>query len=417
MDWESKQNRKESMRTRGRIHLVIRAVVGVPISLAVAQAQSQTQNDKRDADEQGVARCLARVRLGLGVLVWSLTERKADRMLIQIISRNPAEREKSRKDQAQRRRRMQWSIMATPPSPRSSPLSRAPQPSHSSASSSSSVECEQGRTPRMLPMLDSLHIARTNHSPRKTSRKWRHTLTLDYEDYSATWYLDERTNDRDDEERDERGRVKADADRRTRERRAAGKTKTRTSAGELAVLLVAATRDALPLLARPHGLHPIKSKHKPPPPPPALSYPYPAEGRRRRRARAAIQPSSISARASTANLALFGTGANTTASASSGRAAYGLISPARDTVLGLPDVARLVAVLCAELERTGVSTLFVFSSLALDVRRTGVSRLIRAFVATCSSTSNNGYRNGAGSDRFPDEARLAAAHELGMCLH
>ncbi|KAJ6474375.1 hypothetical protein C8R45DRAFT_1217420 [Mycena sanguinolenta] len=203
---------------------------------------------------------------------------------------------------------------------------------------------------------------------------------------------------------------------------------------------------------------PSKSKHKPPPPPPALSYPYPSStpqpgtpiGEFDGQAQAAGEggygavgflPTTLpvdinvpwastststssphssglppSATASAANLALFGSDSNTTASASSGRPAYGLLSSARDTVLGLPDVARLVAVLCAELERTGVSTPFVFSSLALDVRRTGVSRLIRAFLVTCSGNSNHAYRNGAGSDKFADEARLAAAHELGMCL-
>ncbi|KAJ6453990.1 hypothetical protein C8R45DRAFT_1038642, partial [Mycena sanguinolenta] len=211
---------------------------------------------------------------------------------------------------------------------------------------------------------------------------------------------------------------------------------------------------------------PSKSKHKPPPPPPALSYPYPSstpqpgtpigefgqqqaffshrprslsQGQQAQAAgeggygavgflpttvpadlnvpwastssssSAAISPS---AGASTANL-LFGSGGS--ASTSAGRASYGLLSPARDTVLGLPDVARLVAVLCAELERTSISTPFVFSSLALDVRRAGVARLIKAFLATCSHASNG--RGGAGSgDKFADEARFAAAHELGMCL-
>ncbi|KAJ6447857.1 hypothetical protein C8R45DRAFT_1115653 [Mycena sanguinolenta] len=210
---------------------------------------------------------------------------------------------------------------------------------------------------------------------------------------------------------------------------------------------------------------PSKSKHKPPPPPPALSYPYPSSTPQpgtpisefgQQQAFFSSRPRSLSqgqaqaageggygavgflpttapadinvpwastssssaaqpsAGASTANL-LFGSGGS--ASASAGRASYGLLSPARDTVLGLPDVARLVAVLCAELERTSISTPFVFSSLALDVRRTGVARLVKAFLATCSGNSNGGHRNGAGgSDKFADEARFAAAHELGMCL-
>ncbi|KAJ6454326.1 hypothetical protein C8R45DRAFT_944583 [Mycena sanguinolenta] len=153
---------------------------------------------------------------------------------------------------------------------------------------------------------------------------------------------------------------------------------------------------------------PSKSKHKPPPPPPALSYPYPSEpgtpvgefGQQQaffsQRPRSLSQgqqalaageggygavgflPTTVpvdinvpcastssssaaapSAGVSTANL-LFGSGGS--ASASAGRAAYGLLSPARDTVLGLPDVARLVAVLCAELERTGIA---VYSRLVI----------------------------------------------------
>ncbi|KAJ7081927.1 hypothetical protein C8R44DRAFT_992253 [Mycena epipterygia] len=56
-----------------------------------------------------------------------------------------------------------------------------------------------------------------------------------------------------------------------------------------------------------------------------------------------------------------------------------LLSPVRDAVLGLPDAARLVARVCAELERTGVATPCAFSALALDVRRSAVVRLVHAF--------------------------------------
>ncbi|KAJ7746166.1 hypothetical protein DFH07DRAFT_1038602 [Mycena maculata] len=109
------------------------------------------------------------------------------------------------------------------------------------------------------------------------------------------------------------------------------------------------------------------------------------------------------------------------------RAAYGLLSPARDAVLGLPDCARLVARVCAELERTGVATPFVFSALALDVRRAGVARLVAAFLATCADASSSDYSNGGASDglggraraaeeKWAEEARFAGAHELGMCL-
>ncbi|KAK6988203.1 hypothetical protein R3P38DRAFT_3445146 [Favolaschia claudopus] len=71
------------------------------------------------------------------------------------------------------------------------------------------------------------------------------------------------------------------------------------------------------------------------------------------------------------------------------RQSYGLLSAARDTVLGLPDVGRLVTVLCAQLEATGVATPFVFSSLALDVRKAGVVRLVNAFLKTCEGTNPN----------------------------
>jgi hypothetical protein len=93
-------------------------------------------------------------------------------------------------------------------------------------------------------------------------------------------------------------------------------------------------------------------------------------------------------------------------------------------VLGLADAARLVGTVCAELERTGVATPFVFSALALDVRRAGVIRLVNAFLATCldssassssASHSHNG-NNGGTEEKWFEEARFAGPHELGMCL-
>ncbi|KAJ7606087.1 hypothetical protein FB45DRAFT_1012140 [Roridomyces roridus] len=92
---------------------------------------------------------------------------------------------------------------------------------------------------------------------------------------------------------------------------------------------------------------------------------------------------------------------------------YGLLSPARDAVLGLPDLARLVGTVCAALERNGLATPFVFSSLALDVRRATVVRLVEAFLATCTTDD---ARNARAEARWADEARFAGAHELGMCL-
>ncbi|KAJ6559445.1 hypothetical protein DFH09DRAFT_1316753 [Mycena vulgaris] len=70
---------------------------------------------------------------------------------------------------------------------------------------------------------------------------------------------------------------------------------------------------------------------------------------------------------------------------------YGLLSPARDAVLGFPDAARLVARACAELDYTGVATPFFFGVLALDVCRTAVARLVHAFLAT--------FAEGAGARR------------------
>ncbi|KAJ7177311.1 hypothetical protein C8R43DRAFT_1193310 [Mycena crocata] len=104
----------------------------------------------------------------------------------------------------------------------------------------------------------------------------------------------------------------------------------------------------------------------------------------------------------------------------------GLLFPARDAVIGLADAARLVVTVCAELERSGATTLFVFSALVLDVRRAGVVRLVRTFLETCDDTPNNSNGNGHGGRRrggrqesearWAEEARFAGAHELGMCL-
>ncbi|KAJ6492354.1 hypothetical protein DFH09DRAFT_1453040 [Mycena vulgaris] len=59
-------------------------------------------------------------------------------------------------------------------------------------------------------------------------------------------------------------------------------------------------------------------------------------------------------------------------------------------VLGLPDAARFFALTCAELERTGLVTPFVFRALALDVRPAAVARLVHAFLATCAEGAGAG---------------------------
>ncbi|KAF8217959.1 hypothetical protein K438DRAFT_1796058 [Mycena galopus ATCC 62051] len=63
-----------------------------------------------------------------------------------------------------------------------------------------------------------------------------------------------------------------------------------------------------------------------------------------------------------------------------------------------------------------MSTPFIFSSLALDVRRSGVVRLVNAFLATCTDGNGNGMGRTGGHDKFVEEARFAGAHELGMAL-
>ncbi|KAF7291451.1 F-box domain-containing protein [Mycena indigotica] len=85
------------------------------------------------------------------------------------------------------------------------------------------------------------------------------------------------------------------------------------------------------------------------------------------------------------------------------RQQYGLLSVARDTVLGLTDAARLTSAICAALERTGVATPFVFSSLALDARKAGVVRLVQTFLTRSP-------------EAFEEETRFSGAHELALCL-
>jgi hypothetical protein len=100
-------------------------------------------------------------------------------------------------------------------------------------------------------------------------------------------------------------------------------------------------------------------------------------------------------------------------------AAYALLPPARHAVLGLADAARLVSTVCAELERKGVATPFVFSALALDVRRAGVVRLVNAFLATCrDSSASNGHgggtaTGGAAQDKWLEEAPSPARTSSG----
>lgn len=90
---------------------------------------------------------------------------------------------------------------------------------------------------------------------------------------------------------------------------------------------------------------------------------------------------------------------------------YGYLSFMRNVVLGLDEVARLVDVVGNELGTRGLTTPFIFSSLALDVSATAVKKLINAFLTTC-----RGSRHEEAERLWRDEVKFAGPHELGMCL-
>lgn len=89
---------------------------------------------------------------------------------------------------------------------------------------------------------------------------------------------------------------------------------------------------------------------------------------------------------------------------------YGYLSYGRHVVLGLEEVARLVDVVGDELGRRGLTTPFIFSTLALDVSSAAVKRLIQAFLRTCNKPGREAER------QWREEAQFAGPHELGMCL-
>ncbi|OBZ73366.1 hypothetical protein A0H81_07159 [Grifola frondosa] len=89
---------------------------------------------------------------------------------------------------------------------------------------------------------------------------------------------------------------------------------------------------------------------------------------------------------------------------------YGYLSYGRHVVLGLEQVARLVDVVGDELGTRGLTTPFIFSTLALDVSAPAVKRLIQTFLNTCSKPSAEADR------QWREEAKFAGPHELGMCL-
>ncbi|EKM51347.1 uncharacterized protein PHACADRAFT_263416 [Phanerochaete carnosa HHB-10118-sp] len=90
---------------------------------------------------------------------------------------------------------------------------------------------------------------------------------------------------------------------------------------------------------------------------------------------------------------------------------YGYLCYQRHVVLGLEEVAKLVDVVGHELGTRGLTTPFIFSSLALDVSSAAVKRLIDAFLKTC-----DGRYSAEAERQWREEARLTGPHELGMCL-
>jgi Domain of unknown function (DUF1708) len=80
-------------------------------------------------------------------------------------------------------------------------------------------------------------------------------------------------------------------------------------------------------------------------------------------------------------------------------------------VLGLDEVNRLVRTVTEELGTRGLTTPFLFSTLALDVNSSGVRRLVQAFLRTCVS-----FPAPDAERTWREEARFAAPPELAMCL-
>ena len=90
---------------------------------------------------------------------------------------------------------------------------------------------------------------------------------------------------------------------------------------------------------------------------------------------------------------------------------YGYPSYHHHVVLGVDEVGRGVHTVTDVFGTRGLTTPFLFSSLALDVNTSGVRRFIRAFLRTCVSfpapdTERTWY----------EKARFAVPAELAMCL-
>ncbi|KAI0271985.1 hypothetical protein BGY98DRAFT_1108804 [Russula aff. rugulosa BPL654] len=90
---------------------------------------------------------------------------------------------------------------------------------------------------------------------------------------------------------------------------------------------------------------------------------------------------------------------------------YGYLSYQHNVVLGLEEVNRLVRTLTDELGTRGLTTPFLFSSLALDISSSRVRRLIQSFLRTCVS-----FPAPDAEYTWREEARFAAPPELAICL-
>jgi len=94
---------------------------------------------------------------------------------------------------------------------------------------------------------------------------------------------------------------------------------------------------------------------------------------------------------------------------------YGYLSYERHVVLGIEQVERLVEVISEELEtRGGLTTPFIFCTVALDISASSIKRLIRNFLNTCEPLQ--GHKAEEAEDKWREEARFAGPQELGMCL-
>lgn len=89
---------------------------------------------------------------------------------------------------------------------------------------------------------------------------------------------------------------------------------------------------------------------------------------------------------------------------------YGYLSYKRHIILGLEEISCLVDVTSHEICTRGLTTPFIFSTLALDVSTSATTRLIETFIKTCDSV------HPSVDQKWREEAQFAGPHELGMAL-